>query len=121
MSDQPNNFPREGQHNPVTREALDTLEGQRSTPEAELNYTIGGATETIVHSNLESQRVYALNTGYRRFEDVSNDLETQHALTKNEGHAKEQFNFNRDQEQTYADMQREAASNAQSRPRTHER
>lgn len=121
MSDAPNNFPCEGQHNPVTQGALEALENQRSTPEATLEYTIGGATETIVHSNIESERSYALQTGYRRFEDASNDLHTQHAMTKNDGHAKEQFNFNKEQQKTYADMQREAAANARSRDQIQER
>ncbi|MEE9311595.1 MAG: hypothetical protein V3V10_04205, partial [Planctomycetota bacterium] len=62
MSNKPNNFPREGQHNTITRETLSKLESNRAKLNSGLDYTIGGMRETAVHSNVEADRNYALNT-----------------------------------------------------------
>ncbi len=70
----PNNFPREGAHNPVTRDAVETLEAQRPTLNAELHYTIGGTVETFVHSNENAEREAAITVGSRRLHQSSQEL-----------------------------------------------
>ncbi|MEM6410181.1 MAG: hypothetical protein AAF683_01440 [Pseudomonadota bacterium] len=61
----PNNFPREGLHTPVTREAIRRLEADRPTLNAELHYTIGGTIETVVHANANAEREAAITAGSR--------------------------------------------------------
>ncbi|MEM8761144.1 MAG: hypothetical protein AAGE83_12625 [Pseudomonadota bacterium] len=65
----PNNFPREGLHTPVTREAIKRLEAERPTLNVELHYTIGGTIETAVHSNANAEREAAITTGSRRLQE----------------------------------------------------
>lgn len=121
MNKTPNNFPREGQHNTITRDHLNALEAARSKPKQTLEYTIGGAAETRVHSNTEAEREYALNSGHRRFKEISDKLQNDHVFSANNGHSKGQFNKVNAPKKTYADMQREAAAKARSRTRTRER
>ena len=66
MTDTPNNFPRMGMHSTVTREAVKRLEAERSTPNAQMHYTIGGTVETVVHSNVNAEREAAITAGNRR-------------------------------------------------------
>ena len=70
----PNNFPREGDHNAVTRDAVDKLEAERPALNAETHYTIGGTVETVVHSSLDAEREAAITTGSRRLQQAANDL-----------------------------------------------
>ncbi|MEM9763559.1 MAG: hypothetical protein AAF968_13800 [Pseudomonadota bacterium] len=65
----PNNFPREGLHTPVTREAIKRLEADRPTLNAELHYTMGGMVETVVHSNANAEREAAITAGSRRLRE----------------------------------------------------
>lgn len=74
MSKKPNNFPREGMHQPVTRDAVKRLEAERPTPNAEMHYTIGGTVETAVHSNVNAEREVAIATGARRLAQSSQNL-----------------------------------------------
>lgn len=70
----PNNFPREGAHAPITRAAVDRLECQRPTLNAEMHYTIGGTVETAVHSNENAEREAAITNGARRLQAASDRL-----------------------------------------------
>ena len=70
----PNHWPREGQHNPVTREMVSVFEQALGDHKAELDYTIGGTVETQVHATVEAARQYAVNRGHRILENASNDL-----------------------------------------------
>ena len=74
MTVKPNNFPREGMHTAVTREAVTRLEAQRPTLNAQMHYTIGGTVETVVHSNVNAEREAAITAGNRRLEQSSQDL-----------------------------------------------
>ena len=112
MTNKPNNFPREGQHNTVTRAALDHLESNRAKHNSDLDYTIGGTVETIVHTTVEGDRNYALNAGYRRLNEVSQKVQTDHVFAANKGRPKAQFQARNDTSPTYAETQREAAAKA---------
>ncbi|PCJ62736.1 MAG: hypothetical protein COA58_16720 [Bacteroidetes bacterium] len=115
MKKSPNNFPREGQHNTITRANLDSIEANRSKPNTELNYTIGGSVETQVHSNIEADRNYALTVGHKRFSELSQKLQTDHVFSANKGRAKAQFKAINDDTPTYAQMQRAAAAEAKAK------
>ena len=72
-----NNFPREGQHSPVTVDHLKALETDR-TPNQALDYTIGGTIETEVHTTLNAERTYAKTRGYQIMEQASETLRDNH-------------------------------------------
>lgn len=72
---QPNNFPVEGAHTPVSAAHLQQLEKHRATPVLTLDYTIGGATETAVHTTIEAARNYAISRGYRILQQHSDQLQ----------------------------------------------
>lgn len=86
-----NNFPRDGQHQPVTRAYLDELFQSRSVPNAKLEYTIGGMRETLVHSSLEADRQSQLVRGERILKTASQELQNNYAFKSLEGHAKGDF------------------------------
>lgn len=120
-----NNFPVEGQHNPITKSGLERLE-QAHDPikNPALDYTIGGSiqqeTHAAVRSNLASQRAYALNAGYKRFAEVSDKLQTDHVFAAHEGLAKAQFQRAADTEKSYAQKRRETAADVQDRTKVKE-
>lgn len=74
MTRRPNNFPREGDHQPVTREAVTRLEADRPKLNAKLHYTIGGTVETVVHSNANAEREAAITAGARALQQSSERL-----------------------------------------------
>lgn len=117
--DKPNNFPREGDHNTITRDGLKQLEANRSKPNASLDYTIGGTRETVVHTNVEADRNYALNSGHRRMSGLSEKVQTDHVFAANKGRSKAQFQAANDTGKTYAEKRREAIKKAQAKK--HER
>lgn len=119
MSNKPNNFPRQGQHNIITKDALSKLEADRAKPNQTLDYTIGGSREQYVRSNVEAERNYALNTGNRRFREVSTKLQTDYVFTANKGRAKAQFDASVRNEKTYAEQQRETIQNRSERQKLH--
>lgn len=96
--DQPNNFPRQGEDNPVSRDHLEQLKANRPIPNESLNYTIGGNDETHVHSSLEAERNYAITTGERILKNSSDDLDDNFTFKSLEGHSKAQFEAAREQE-----------------------
>ncbi len=67
----PNNFPREGQHSPVTRAEINKLERERPALNAEMHYTIGGDVEASVHSNLNAEREAAITNGVKSLSKAS--------------------------------------------------
>ncbi len=79
MTNKPNNFPREGQHSPVTRDALRAMENERPVLNCELHYTIGGGMEADVHSNVYAEREAAITNGSRRLNRASDTV--QHGFT----------------------------------------
>lgn len=113
MSNKPNNFPREGQHNTITKAALDKLEAERPKHNKTLDYTIGGTIETQVHSNVEASRNYALRSGHKRIREISDKLQTDHVFASNKGHAKAQLNAASKTQGSYAERQRKVARNQQ--------
>ena len=74
MTDKPNNFQREGLHGTVTRDGVKRLEAERPTLNVERHYTIGGAVETLVHSNANAEREAAITIGSRRLQQASSQL-----------------------------------------------
>ena len=121
MTDKPNNFPVKGAHNTVTKEALTQLEASRPKHNSHLDYTIGGTRETVVHSDIEASRDYALNAGHKRLKQVSEKVQMDHVFTANKGRAKAQFKSSNQGGKTYAEMQREATTKAKTRKREMER
>lgn len=119
MSDAPNNFPSEGQHNTITRESLDTLEANRSSYVSHLNYTIGGTTESQVHSVLEEQRKFALDVGNQRFYELSYKVQSDYVFAASKGQAKALFEASSNPSKTYAELQREAVIKSQDRKQDH--
>lgn len=113
MSNKPNNFPREGQHNTITKAALEKLEADRPQYNKTLDYTIGGTMETQVHTSLEASRNYALRSGHKRMHEVSEKLQTDHVFASNKGRAKAQFNAASKDRESYAERQRKAAQKQQ--------
>lgn len=95
--DQPNNFPRQGEDNFVTRDHLEQLKTQRSVPNQSLDYTIGGGTETVVHSSLEAERNYAITTGERILKRSSDNMDRSFTPKSLKGHSKAQFETAHDQ------------------------
>ena len=87
MTGTPNNFPREGMHTPVTRDAVKRLEAQRPTPNAQMHYTIGGTVETVVHSNVNTVREAAITAGNRRLEQSSQNLRANFGRTGGDARA----------------------------------
>lgn len=74
MTDRSNNFPREGQHQIVTRAAVETLERQRPILNVVRHYTIEGEIETLVHSSANAEREAAIVNGSRRLQVASDAL-----------------------------------------------
>lgn len=74
LRDRPNNFPREGQHNPVTRDAVKTLERERPKLNEQRHYTIDGGVEAEVHSSVNAEREAAITTGARRLSQTSQQI-----------------------------------------------
>ncbi|MEM8570364.1 MAG: hypothetical protein AAGG56_05575 [Pseudomonadota bacterium] len=74
--DAPNNFPREGEHTPVTRDAVSKLERERPKFNSERHYTIGGEVETRVHSNANAEREAAITNGARRLNQATERVRT---------------------------------------------
>lgn len=74
MSNKPNNFPREGMHQPVTRDAIKSIERDRPVLDAQVQYTISGSVEAEVHSTLNAEREAAITNGYRRLTKKSVEL-----------------------------------------------
>lgn len=70
-----NHWPREGQHNPVTRDGVSAFEQAQRDHKAEIDYTIGGTVESQVHTTVEAARQYAVNRGHRILRHAANDLE----------------------------------------------
>lgn len=67
----PNNFPREGQHRTVTRDAVQRLERARPRHNVKRHYTIGGTVEAVVYSTANAEREAAITYGARRLNHSS--------------------------------------------------
>lgn len=87
MTGKPNNFPREGMHTTVTREAVRRLEAGRPTPNAQMHYTIGGTVETVVHSDVNAGREAAINAGNRLLEQSSQNFRAEFKRTGGDSRA----------------------------------
>jgi len=96
MTKPPNNFPREGQHDTVTRSHIRKLESERDKRNATLEYTIGGTTEAHVHSCVAAEREAAITQGSRRLRQASAKLRQAHVESVHQGRAKAQFNQAKD-------------------------
>lgn len=94
----PNNFPREGMHSSVTREAVKRMERERPLLNSERHYTIGGEAEAIVHSNVYAEREAAITNGSRRLNHASDKVRAEFVAT------------NPDARTEYIRAQRKAAS-----------
>ncbi len=114
--DQPNNFPREGETNPVTRDHLEKLKTQRPVPNANLDYTIGGGTEAVVHASVEAERNYSITTGERILKRSSNDLDHSFTFKSLEGHSKAQFGTAHDRAKADYVKQQQATSEVKQEP-----
>ncbi len=75
----------------VTKARLDQLEAEHPTLNPERHYTIGGAVETTVHSNVEAERIGELTQGHRVMNKAVQDFKTNMAFKTREGLARGQF------------------------------
>jgi hypothetical protein len=114
--DQPNNFPREGETNPVTRDHLEQLKANRPIPNTSLDYTIGGGTEALVHASVEAERNYSITTGERILKRSSDDLDHSFTFKSLEGHSKAQFGTAHNQAKAEYVKQQQAASEITQEP-----
>lgn len=78
----PNNFPREGMHEPVTQDELKRMQCERPVLNTELHYTIGGEVEATVHSNLAAEREAAIANGAKRLHQVSQQVSNDFEVSK---------------------------------------
>lgn len=114
--DQPNNFPREGETNPVTRDHLEQLKANRPIPNTSLDYTIGGGAEAVVHASVEAERNYSITTGERILKRSSDDLDHSFAFKSLEGHSKAQFGTAHDQAKAEYVKQQQATTEIKQEP-----
>ncbi|GJL99998.1 MAG: hypothetical protein DHS20C07_16780 [Methyloligella sp.] len=114
--DQPNNFPREGETNPVTRDHLEQLKANRPIPNTSLDYTIGGGTEAVVHASVEAERNYSITTGERILKRSSYDLDHSFTFKSLEGHSKAQFGTAHDRAKAEYVKQQQSHSQASPEP-----
>lgn len=75
MPKEPNNFPREGLHTTVTKDAVKRLERQRPVQNMGMHYTIGGSIEATVHSNLNAEREAAITNGARALNGAAQKMQ----------------------------------------------
>ena len=87
-----NNFPREGEHSTVTRDMLDYIRKARAKSNARIDYTIGGPSETHVHSSLHAQNEAAITNGERALNRAHKNIDRNYAFAANNGRAKASFN-----------------------------
>ena len=114
--DVPNNFPREGETNPVTRDHLEQLKASRPIPNTSLDYTIGGGTEAVVHASVEAERNYSITTGERILKRSSDDLDHSFAFKSLEGRSKAQFGTAHDQAKAEYVKQQQATTEIKQEP-----
>ncbi len=114
--DQPNNFPREGETNPVTRDHLEQLKANRPIPNTSLDYTIGGGAEAVVHASVEAERNYSITTGERILKRSSDDLDHSFAFKSLEGHSKAQFETAHDRAKADYVKQQQATTEIKQEP-----
>lgn len=86
----------------ITKDELERLK-KPSHKNAELRYTIGGAVETVVHSNLESERMGKLQQGHKVMNEAVENFRNNMVFKTREGMARTQF------EQTNAPPQQDRA------------
>ena len=92
MSKGVNNFPREGEHSPVTKAMLDYMREARGKMNARLEYTVGGPAEARVHTNLHAQTEAAIANGQRKLDRAQDNIENDYVFAANNGRAKASFN-----------------------------
>ena len=79
----------------ITKDQLELLK-QPARENKELRYTIGGAIETVVHSNLESERIGQLQRGHQVMNRAVQSFRSEMAFKSREGLAKSQFQYSAD-------------------------
>lgn len=79
-----NNFPREGQHQPVTAQRVSQLERERPPLNPTLDYTIGGTTEGTVHTSVAADREYTINRGHRILNQASQNVRADQMAARDE-------------------------------------
>ena len=84
-------FNGEAQSQTVTRDGLKEAEQNRPVPNVSLDYTIGGTAETSVHSNVEAERIYQLNSGYRTLYEASDNMQHDYAVSSTQGVTRAEF------------------------------
>ena len=82
MSEKPNNFPREGRHDIVTRDRVARLEATRPKLNVVRHYTIEGEVEAAVHSCVDAEREAAIRTGWERLRRASGHLRQNFKTTR---------------------------------------
>lgn len=76
----------------VTKAMLDQLRAERARPELQLDYTIGGSTETEVARGDARQRALKIAVGEHTMKEALEDFRSQQVFSSLNGLAKAHFN-----------------------------
>jgi len=82
----------------VTKDQIAQMKAERATPNATLEYTIGGAVETHVITTREAEREYEIMMSERAMEDAQRSMQIEHAISRHEGQPTAFFNETSKQE-----------------------
>ncbi len=82
----------------VTKDQIARLKAERSTPNATLEYTIGGPSEAHVKTTLEARREYEIMMSERAMQDAQRSMQIEHALSRHNGQPTAFFNQSSKQE-----------------------
>ena len=71
---------------------LDQLCAERAQLKSHLDYTIGGETETLVHTSIEKEREQNIRQGEHTLQQALHDMRREQVLSSHNGLAKAHFN-----------------------------
>lgn len=71
---------------------LDQLRAERAHLKPQLDYTIGGAIETTVHTDIEKERDQNIKDGEHTLQQALHEMRREQALSSHSGLAKAHFN-----------------------------
>lgn len=75
----------------VTRAGLQALRDQLARPASAPTLTPGGASESLVHAEVDAAKRAVLARGEQRLRDASQSVQTAHAFAANKGRARADY------------------------------
>ena len=78
-----------------SRPALETLRAQRRTPSPERALTIGGHTQSSVHSQLDAQREKRIQSMESRLSNIKGHATNEFAMSQQRGRTTRAFEYSR--------------------------